>query len=51
VRLIFEFGSFNKETFPQPIDLRTRLDPILATPPGGFRSSVEIRDADHVSPE
>jgi uncharacterized protein YecE (DUF72 family) len=48
--LIFEFGTFNKTTFPTPADFIARLDPFLAALPKGFRYSVEIRNQDYLSP-
>ncbi len=48
--LIFEFGTFNKTTFPTPGDFIARLDPFLAALPKGFRYSVEIRNQDYLSP-
>jgi len=35
--LIFEFGTFNKKTFPTPADFMAKLDPFLAALHGGFR--------------
>lgn len=48
--LIFEFGTFNKSTFPTPDDFLARLDPFLADLPEGFRYSVEIRNPEYLSP-
>jgi uncharacterized protein YecE (DUF72 family) len=48
--LIFEFGTFNKRTFPKPTDFMTRLDPFLAALPDGFRYAVELRNQDYLSP-
>jgi uncharacterized protein YecE (DUF72 family) len=42
--LMFEFGTFNKSTFPTPADFLARLDPFLAALPDGFRYAVEIRN-------
>jgi uncharacterized protein YecE (DUF72 family) len=49
--LIFEFGTFNKTTFPTPGDFRARLDPFLGSLPEGFRYAVEIRNQDYLSPD
>jgi uncharacterized protein YecE (DUF72 family) len=46
--LIFEFGTFARGTFPEPIDFFERLDPFLAALPGGFRYSVEIRNPEYL---
>ena len=48
--LIFEFGTFNKSTFPTPADFYDRLGPFLDALPGGFRYSVEIRNPEYLSP-
>jgi uncharacterized protein YecE (DUF72 family) len=48
--LIFEFGTFNKSTFPTPGDFMARLDPFLKALPEGFRYAVEIRNPDYLSP-
>jgi uncharacterized protein YecE (DUF72 family) len=48
--LIFEFGMFNKQTFPTPGDFFTRLDSFLAELPGGFQYAVEIRNPEYLSP-
>jgi uncharacterized protein YecE (DUF72 family) len=48
--LIFEFGTFNKATFPTPADFMARLDPFLASLPEGFRYSIEIRNPEYLSP-
>ena len=49
--LIFEFGTFNKTTFPTPGDFLARLDSFLGSLPGGFRYAVEIRNENYLSPE
>jgi uncharacterized protein YecE (DUF72 family) len=49
--LIFEFGTFNKSTFPTPGDFFARLDPFLASLPEGFRYSVEIRNPEYLIPD
>ena len=43
-RLIFEFGTFNKKTFPTPADFLASLDPFLEALPIGFQYAVEIRN-------
>jgi uncharacterized protein YecE (DUF72 family) len=48
--LIFEFGTFNKATFPTPGDFMARLEPFLASLPEGFRYSIEIRNPEYLSP-
>ena len=49
--LIFEFGTFNKKTFPMPSDFLAVLDPFLKALPQGFRYAVEIRNQEYLSPE
>ena len=49
--LIFEFGTFNKTTFPTPGDFLTRLNPFLASLPQGFRYAIEIRNENYLTPE
>ncbi len=49
--LIFEFGTFNKTTFPTPGDFLARLDSFLGSLPGGFQYAVEIRNENYLSPE
>ncbi|HWE37617.1 MAG TPA: DUF72 domain-containing protein [Isosphaeraceae bacterium] len=49
--LIFEFGTFNKATFPTAADFMARLDPFLGTLPEGFRYGVEIRNPEYLSLE
>jgi uncharacterized protein YecE (DUF72 family) len=49
--LIFEFGTFNKKTFPTPGDFTDRLGPFLDALPEGFRYAVEIRNPEYLSPE
>jgi uncharacterized protein YecE (DUF72 family) len=49
--LIFEFGTFNKSTFPTPGDFYARLDPFLASLPEGFRYGVEIRNPEYLLPD
>jgi uncharacterized protein YecE (DUF72 family) len=48
--LIFEFGTFNKTTFPTPGDFMARLDLFLTALPVGFRYAVEIRNQEYLSP-
>jgi uncharacterized protein YecE (DUF72 family) len=48
--LIFEFGTFNKGTFPTPSDFYATLEPFLKALPAGFRYAVEIRNQDYLSP-
>jgi uncharacterized protein YecE (DUF72 family) len=49
--LIIEFGTFNKSSFPKPADFYQALDPFLAELPEGFKYSIEIRNADYLTPE
>jgi hypothetical protein len=49
--LIFEFGTFNKKTFPTPADFLAILDPFLESLPDGFRYAVEIRNQEYLTPE
>jgi uncharacterized protein YecE (DUF72 family) len=49
--LIFEFGTFNKKTFPKPADFLAALDPFLKALPPGFRYAVEIRNQEYLSRE
>jgi uncharacterized protein YecE (DUF72 family) len=49
--LSFEFGTFNKGTFPTPGDFYAALDPFLAALPGAFRYAVEIRNPEYLSPD
>ncbi len=48
--LIFEFGTFNKSTFPTPTAFMTRLDPFLKSLPQGFRYAIEIRNQEYLTP-
>ena len=48
--LIFEFGTFNKKTFPTPADFLAVLDRFLKTLPEGFRYAIEIRNHDYSDP-
>jgi uncharacterized protein YecE (DUF72 family) len=49
--LIFEFGTFNKSTFPNPAAFMARLNPFLGSLPLGFRYAVEIRNEEYLSPD
>jgi hypothetical protein len=49
--LVFEFGTFNKSTFPKRGDFLARLDPFLKALPAGYRYAIEIRNDDYLSPE
>jgi uncharacterized protein YecE (DUF72 family) len=49
--LIFEFGTFNKSTFPTPGDFLAQLDPFLAALPEGLRYAVEIRNPEYLIPD
>jgi uncharacterized protein YecE (DUF72 family) len=49
--LIFEFGTFNKSTFPTRADFMARLDPFLKALPSGFQYAVEIRSQEYLRPD
>lgn len=49
--LIFEFGTFNKKTFPTPADFLHALEPFLKALPEGFRYAVEIRNENYFTPD
>jgi uncharacterized protein YecE (DUF72 family) len=49
--LIFEFGTFNKSTFPTPGHFFAVLDPFLKALPQGFRYAVEIRNENFLTPQ
>jgi uncharacterized protein YecE (DUF72 family) len=49
--LIFEFGTFNKATFPTRTHFMARLDPFLKALPEGFRYAVEIRNQEYLRPD
>jgi uncharacterized protein YecE (DUF72 family) len=49
--LIFEFGSFAKQCYPDVGAFLKELDPFLAALPPGFRYAVEIRNPDFLAPE
>jgi len=42
--LIFEFGTFSKQTFPDTAAFLRELDPFLAAVPRNFRYAVEVRN-------
>jgi uncharacterized protein YecE (DUF72 family) len=49
--LIFEFGSFAKQCYPDVGAFLQHLDPFLAALPRDFRYAVEIRNPEFLSPE
>ena len=49
--LIFEFGTFNKQTFPALADFLAVLDPFLKALPAGFRYAIEIRNENYLTPQ
>jgi uncharacterized protein YecE (DUF72 family) len=49
--LIFEFGSFARQCYPDVRAFVQELDPFLAALPGDFRYAVEIRNPEFLSPE
>jgi uncharacterized protein YecE (DUF72 family) len=49
--LIFEFGSFARQCYPDVGAFLQELDPFLAALPGGFRYAVEIRNPEFLAPE
>jgi uncharacterized protein YecE (DUF72 family) len=49
--LILEFGTFPKAIFPNPGDFYGAVEPFLKELPEGFRYSIEIRNADYLTPE
>jgi uncharacterized protein YecE (DUF72 family) len=49
--LIFEFGTFNKSTFPNIGHFLARLEPFLKALPGGFRYAIEIRNPEYLAPD
>jgi uncharacterized protein YecE (DUF72 family) len=49
--LIFEFGTFNKKTFPTLADFLAVLDPFLTALPEGFRYAIEIRNENYLTPQ
>jgi uncharacterized protein YecE (DUF72 family) len=48
--LIFEFGTFARNTFDTATDFVEVLDPFLSLLPPGWRYAVEIRNADFLHP-
>ncbi len=48
--LIFEFGTFNKSTFPDAVVFMAKIEPFLAALPGGFLYAVELRNPEYLSP-
>ncbi len=49
--LIFEFGSFARQCYPDVGAFLQELDPFLAALPRDFRYAVEIRNPEFLSPE
>jgi uncharacterized protein YecE (DUF72 family) len=49
--LIFEFGSFPKQTYRSATEFLEQLDPFLASLPPQFRYAVEIRNPEFLGPE
>lgn len=49
--LIFEFGTFGKQTYPDAADFLVQLDPFLAALPATFRYAIEIRNQEFLTPE
>ena len=49
--LIFEFGTFSKQAYPEPQLFFADLAAFLAKLPPGFRYSVEIRNQSYLLPE
>ncbi len=49
--LIFEFGSFARQCYPDVGAFLKELDPFLAALPDNFRYAVEIRNPEFLSPE
>jgi uncharacterized protein YecE (DUF72 family) len=49
--LIFEFGSFARQCYPDVQAFLQVLDPFLGALPPGFRYAVEIRNPEFLSPE
>jgi uncharacterized protein YecE (DUF72 family) len=48
--IVFEFGTFNKATFPTPADFDAALAPFLAALPAGFQYGIEIRNSEYLTP-
>jgi uncharacterized protein YecE (DUF72 family) len=49
--LIFEFGTFNKQTFPTVAHFLAVLEPFLEALPAGFRYATEIRNENYLTPQ
>ncbi len=49
--LIFEFGSFARQCYPETGAFLGELDPFLASLPRNFRYAIEIRNPEFLSPE
>jgi uncharacterized protein YecE (DUF72 family) len=49
--IIFEFGTLPKAVFKAPGDFYAALDPFLADLPEGYLYSVEIRNAEYLTPQ
>lgn len=49
--LIFEFGTFNRQTYRDIRDFVAQLDPFLATLPATFRYAVEVRNQEFLASE
>jgi uncharacterized protein YecE (DUF72 family) len=47
--LIFEFGSFSRQCYPEVGAFLQELDPFLSALPSGFRYAVEIRNPEFLS--
>jgi len=49
--LIFEFGSFGHQSYPDAAAFIKELDPFLGVLPAGFRYAVEIRNPEFLCPD
>jgi len=49
--LVFEFGTFGKQTYREAGNFVAELDPFLGTLPAGFRYGVEIRNQEFLTIE
>ena len=49
--LIFEFGTFGKQTYREVGDFLVELDPFLDALPAGFRYGIEIRNQEFLTSE
>ncbi len=49
--VIFEFGNFSRQCYPDVVAFLTHLNPFLAALPPGFRYAVEIRNPEFLSAE